>query len=60
MQDIGSFADWVTVGAAGGVKAFFGLFVFGLFCAACFGVLMLLGNAVKGENANAEKKRRPY
>ena len=61
MQDIGSFADWVTVGAAGGVKAFFGVFVFGLFCAACIGVLSLLNYATKGGRADVrEEKRRPY
>jgi len=54
------FYEWVTEGAAFGVKAFFGIVVFGLFCAACFGVLMLLGNAVKGGEPDGEKKRRSY
>ena len=59
MQGVGTFADWVTAGAAFGVKAFFGLFVFALFCAACLGIFSLLVYAMGGER-DVAKKRRPY
>jgi hypothetical protein len=60
MQGIGTFADWVTEGSAFGVKAFFALFVFGMFCAACLGIVSLLTYALKGGEPDGEKKRRPY
>lgn len=59
MQDVGTFADWVTAGAALGIKAFFALAVFALFCAACFGIFSLLVYAMGGER-DVAKKRRPY
>jgi hypothetical protein len=61
MHDIGYFYEWVAEGAAFGIKAFFALFVFGLFCAAALGVLSLLNYAAKGGRADVrEEKRRPY
>lgn len=60
MQGIGTFADWVTEGAAFGIKAFFGIFVFCLLCATCLGILTLLNYALNGGEQDAEKKRRPY
>lgn len=61
MNGIGVFSDWVAEGAAFGIKAFSALFVFGLFCAAAFGVLSLMSYAVKGGKADErEERRRPY
>lgn len=48
MHDIGVLSDWVTEGAAFGVKAFSALFVFALICAACYGALMVMTALLKG------------
>jgi hypothetical protein len=53
------FAEWVTAGAAFGIKAFFAVAVFIVFCAAIIGMIGLLSSVVKGEEDD-ETKHRPY
>ena len=48
MQSIGTFADWVTEGAAFGIKAFFAVFVFALVCLAVLGLLSLIARVFGG------------
>ena len=48
MQSIGTFADWVTEGAAFGIKAFFAVFVFALVCLAVLGLLSLIARGFGG------------
>lgn len=54
------FFEWVAAGAAFGIKAFSALCVFGMICAACFGVFSALTYVAKGGEPDAGKKRRPY
>ncbi len=44
-----TFAEWVTVGAAFGIKAFFAVLVFLLCCGVVLGLLALLGQALGGD-----------
>ena len=41
-----TFAEWVTIGTAIGIKAFFALFVFMLCCGIILGLFALLASAV--------------
>lgn len=58
-MDIGTFADWVTIGASIGIKGFFAVAVFLAFCAAILGLIGLLSNVVKGVD-DGDEKHRPY
>ena len=49
------FYEWVSAGAAFGVKAFFALFTFGLFIMAGVGLFALGGKIMGGNN---DKDRR--
>ena len=49
------FAEWVTEGAAFGIKAFFALGVFALICAAVVGLLGL-GSRIMGEWDDAKER----
>ena len=49
MHDIGTFADWVAEGAAFGIKAFSAVVVFAIICAACAGVLAIIGRVYGGD-----------
>lgn len=56
-------SDWVTAGAAFGVKAFAAIVTFGLLCAAVVGLLSIGGMLMGGEKSarqRNEEKRRPY
>lgn len=59
MMDIGTFADWVAIGASIGIKAFFAVAVFVAFCAAIAGLLGLAASIIKGAE-DGETKHRPY
>ena len=50
MNDIGYFYEWVAVGAAFGIKAFFAVFTFALIIGAVLGLLGLIARVVKGDN----------
>lgn len=61
-MDIGTFADWVAIGASIGIKAFFAIAVFVAFCVAVLGILSL-GAKVMGGGGDVDRqepKRRPY
>ena len=58
-MDIGTFADWVTIGASIGIKGFFAVAVFLAFCAAILGLIGLRSNVVKGVD-DGDEKRRPF
>ena len=47
------FYEWVSEGAAFGVKAFFAVVIFGLCCAAVVGLIALVGMVI------GEDKKRP-
>lgn len=49
------FAEWVTEGAAFGIKAFFAMVVFVAFCATIVGLLELFSNVVKGADDGKTK-----
>jgi hypothetical protein len=53
------FAEWVTAGAAFGIKAFFAVAVFGMFCVAIIGMIGLLSSVIKGAEDD-KPKNRPY
>lgn len=46
--EIMTFAEWVSAGAAFGIKAFFAVVVFLLCCAAVFGVVAALASVIGG------------
>lgn len=50
------FAEWVTEGAAFGVKAFFALAVFGMIVAVCW-VLLTIGGKIVEAMDDAKDKR---
>ena len=52
------FAEWVTEGAAFGIKAFFAVLVFIAFCGAVVGLLGL-GAKIMGGEDESEKHNRP-
>lgn len=54
------FAEWVTEGAAFGIKAFFAIAVFVAFCAGIAGLLSLGAKIVGGDNEKQERQHRPY
>lgn len=58
-MDIGTFADWVTIGASIGIKGFFAVAVFLAFCAAILGLIGLLSNVAKGVD-DGDEKHRPF
>ena len=43
------FAEWVTIGTAIGIKAFFAVFVFALCCATVLGVLAIVARVFGGD-----------
>lgn len=58
-MDIGTFADWVTIGASIGIKGFFAVAVFLAFCAAIAGLIGIFSSIVK-EADDGNEKHRPY
>lgn len=58
-MNIGTFADWVAIGASIGIKAFFAVAVFVAFSAAIFGLCGLFTSVVKGAEDD-KTKHRPY
>jgi hypothetical protein len=58
MHDYGVFSDWVTAGAAFGVKAFAALAGFALICGALLGLLMLGVRIIKEADDANERERR--
>lgn len=58
MHDYGVFSDWVTEGAAFGVKAFAALAVFALICGALLGFVSLGVRIIKEADDANERERR--
>ena len=54
------FAQWVTEGAAFGIKAFFALLVFVAFCAAVLGLLGLGAKIMGGDDGEKKRERNTY
>jgi hypothetical protein len=55
MQSIGSFADWVTEGAAFGIKAFFAVLVFLLCCCTVLWVLAAIASVFGGRKDDMDR-----
>lgn len=58
-MNIGTFADWVAIGASIGIKAFFAVAVFMAFFAAIMGLLAIFGSITKEAEDGKEKRDRP-
>ena len=52
------FIEWASAGAEIGVKAFFAVVVFGLFCLAVIGLLAVLTRALSSEEGEDDLHRR--
>lgn len=50
------FYEWVSDGAAFGIKAFVALVVFALLCAAIYGLMVVGGYVVGGERDRGEDR----
>lgn len=50
------FYEWVSDGAAFGIKAFVALVVFALLCAAIYGLIVVGGYVVGGERDRGEDR----
>jgi hypothetical protein len=51
------FWEWVSAGAIFGIKAFFCIFTFLLFCAAGVGILALIGSFFKAGSGEDDLRR---
>jgi hypothetical protein len=60
-MDIGTFADWVAIGASIGIKGFFAVAVFAAFCAAVVGLIGIFSSVAKEvEDGKDKRGKKPY